>query len=235
MAAGCGLSSPRRACHAVGRRGRVALELPGPQIWTQGANSRASRIARPEAPPDPSMTDSTTAPVAAPSHEGAVRVVPYSSARPDHRSAFRDLNLAWIERHFAVEPRDRRELDDPEGQILAHGGQIFVAETDDRGGPEVLGVCALLVEHDGACELAKMAVRETARGRGVGRALGEAVIAAARGRGAPRVELLSNRALAPAIALYRALGFVEAPLPATEYARADIRMVLDLSRERAGE
>lgn len=47
--------------------------------------------------------------------------------------------------------------------------------------------------------------------------------------GAPRVDLLSNTVLGPAIALYRALGFVEVPLPASEYARANIKMVLDLT------
>jgi GNAT superfamily N-acetyltransferase len=160
---------------------------------------------------------------------GGVRVVAYSSTRHDHRTVFRDLNLAWIEAHFVVEPRDRHELDDPEGHILAAGGQVFIAEADGPHGTEVLGTCALLTEADGACELAKMAVRATARGRGVGRALGESAIAAARARGAPRIDLLSNTVLTPAIALYRALGFVEAPLPATEYARANIKMTLDLT------
>ncbi|MCU0634262.1 MAG: hypothetical protein MUE41_05270 [Gemmatimonadaceae bacterium] len=45
---------------------------------------------------------------------------------------------------------------------------------------------------------------------------------------AARIALLSNTVLAPAIALYRSLGFVEVPLPDTEYARANIRMVCGL-------
>jgi GNAT superfamily N-acetyltransferase len=162
-------------------------------------------------------------------HAIDVRIVAYDPVRPDHRTAFRDLNLAWIETHFVVEPRDRHELDDPEGHILALGGAVFMAEADGPMGVDVLGTCALLLEPDGAGELAKMAVRESARGRGVGRALGEKAIAVARARGMPRVDLLSNRKLAPAIALYRALGFIEAPLPATEYARANIKMTLHLS------
>lgn len=165
---------------------------------------------------------------------GDLRIVPYDRARPDHRSAFRDLNLAWIEKHFAVEPRDRHELDDPQRHILDRGGEIFLAEAGAGDAREVVGACALVVEPDGALALAKMAVRDDARGRGVGRALGEAAIAAAVARGAASLELLSNRVLTPAIALYRALGFVEAPLPATEYARADIRMTLDLTRRAAG-
>ncbi len=160
---------------------------------------------------------------------GDVRIVAYDPGRPAHRTAFRDLNLAWIETHFVVEPRDRHELDDPEGHILREGGEIFMAEAGGLGGVDVVGTCALLVERDGAGELAKMAVRESVRGRGVGRALGEAAIAAARARGMPRVDLLSNRKLAPAMKLYRALGFVEVPLPPTEYARANIKMTLYLS------
>jgi GNAT superfamily N-acetyltransferase len=162
---------------------------------------------------------------------GSFRVGPYDPARPDHRAAFRDLNLAWIEAHFIVEPRDRHELDDPEGHILAAGGEIFMAESpsaDGRGRVEVVGTCALLAEPGGVFELAKMAVGEAARGHGVARALVAAVIAAARARGATRLELLSNTALAPAIGLYRSFGFVEVPLPASDYARANIKMVLEL-------
>jgi GNAT superfamily N-acetyltransferase len=151
--------------------------------------------------------------------------VPYT---PRHRTAFRDLNLAWIKEYFVVEDRDRHELDDPESHILQTGGSIFMAEVDGPEGLEVLGACALIAEPDGVYELAKMAVAPAARGRGVGRALGEAVVAQARALGAPRVELLSNTVLGPAISLYRALGFVEVPLPKTDYARANIKMVLDL-------
>lgn len=162
-----------------------------------------------------------------------VRIVPFSPGRPDHREAFRTLNLAWIERHFAVEERDWLDLDDPDGRVLATGGHIFMAEVEGPDGPEVLGTCSLVAERDGAFELAKMAVAPDARGRGVGRALGEAAIARARELGAPRVELLSNTVLAPALRLYRALGFVEVPLSATEYERVNIRMVLDLSNAPA--
>jgi ribosomal protein S18 acetylase RimI-like enzyme len=153
------------------------------------------------------------------------RIVGYE---PRHRAAFRELNLAWIREYFAVEDRDRQELDDPERHILAPGGAIFIAEAPAPDGPQVLGACALLAEPDGAFELAKMAVAAAARGRGVGRTLGEAAVAHARSRGAPRVDLLSNTALGPAIGLYRALGFQEVPLPKTDYARANIKMVLQL-------
>lgn len=158
-------------------------------------------------------------------NRGGIAVVDYE---PRHRDAFRDLNLAWITRWFRVEDADRRALDDPEGYILRRGGCIFIAED----GGVAVGTCALLRGEDGSFELAKMAVDPAARGRGIGRALGEAAIARARALGAPRVELLSNTILEPAIRLYRALGFVEVPLPATEYERANIKMVLDLEERR---
>jgi GNAT superfamily N-acetyltransferase len=163
------------------------------------------------------------------SDRAAVRIVAFSPANGAHREGFRDLNLAWIERHFVVEARDRYELDDPEQHILGAGGHVFIAEADSDAGVEVLGTCALVVDH-GVHELVKMAVAESARGRGVGRALAEAVIEKARALGAPRVELLSNTVLGPAIALYRSLGFQEVALPPSEYARANIKMVLDLTR-----
>ena len=150
-----------------------------------------------------------------------VRIVDYA---PRHRERFRELNLAWITEYFRVEEADRRALDDPEGYILGHGGHIFIAEAE--GG--IVGGCALLHNDDGSFELAKMAVDPAARGLGVGRALGEAAIERARALGARSVELLSNTRLVPAITLYRSLGFVEVPLPANDYERANIKMVLEL-------
>jgi GNAT superfamily N-acetyltransferase len=152
-----------------------------------------------------------------------MRVVDY---KPRHHESFRALNLAWITKYFSVEDADRKALDDPENNILRPGGAIIMAEVDG----ESVGTCALVKCADGAYELAKMAVAPSAQGRGVGRALGEAAIARARSVGASRVELLSNTSLAPALALYRSLGFVEVPLPKTDYRRANIKMVLDLSR-----
>ena len=153
-------------------------------------------------------------------HDG-LRIVPF---RAEHAAPFRDLNLAWIEKSFAVEERDARDLGDPTTHILAPGGYIFMAEL----GGEVVGTVALMREEEGVFELAKMAVADSTRGLGVGRALGEAAIAHARAIGARKIELLTNSALVPAITLYHALGFVDVPLGHTDYARADVHMVLAL-------
>jgi putative acetyltransferase len=154
-------------------------------------------------------------------HDG-LRIVPY---RPEHAEAFRDLNLAWIRKHFVVEDRDARDLGDPQRYIIAPGGHILMAELNG----ESVGACALMFERDGVYELAKMTVSESVRGLGVGRALGRAAIAYARSIGARKVELLTNSSLVPAITLYHALGFVDVPLGETEYVRANVHMALELT------
>ncbi len=155
---------------------------------------------------------------------GSVRVVPYE---PNHLEQFRALNLEWITKYFALEEADHKALDDPEGYILNRGGFIFMAECDGA----IVGTCALIKNPDDSFELAKMAVTESAQGRGIGYLLGAAVVAKAKELGVRRVELLTNSRLAPALRLYQKLGFVEVPLPKTEYQRADVKMVLELSEE----
>lgn len=143
---------------------------------------------------------------------------------PAHQPAFRALNHEWISHYFAIEAIDNLMLDDPEGYILAPGGHIFMA----RLGEELVGTCALIKEHEGVYELAKMAVSPRAQGLGIGWALGQAAISKAHTLGAKRVELLSNSRLTPALALYEKLGFRHVPVPPTPYQRTDVKMVLDL-------
>lgn len=152
-----------------------------------------------------------------------IRIVPF---RPEHAEAWRTLNEAWIRRDFELEPKDRKVLDDPVGEVIGRGGWIFVAEAAD--GPAV-GCCALSPMGDGGLELAKMVVDEAARGQGLGRRLIEACIAQARACGAPRLYLETNSTLGPALALYRSAGFVDLPRQPTPYARCDVWMELRLA------
>jgi GNAT superfamily N-acetyltransferase len=151
-----------------------------------------------------------------------LRIVDYE---PRHREAFRDLNLAWIEEYFAVEEPDRRQLSDPESSILAAGGAILVAEL----GTEAVGVCALIVMGAHHLELAKMATRKDLRGSGVGRKLMLAALHKAKALGAHKLSLLSHHSLAPALGLYRSVGFVPVAVPpGNQYERADVAMELEL-------
>lgn len=146
--------------------------------------------------------------------------------RPEHAEAFRTLNEAWISRHFTLEPKDREVLEDPQGQILAKGGKIFMAL--DGGRP--VGCVALLKMADGGYEVAKMTVAEGLRGSGIGRSLMQRCIDEGRRLGAPRLYLETNSSLGPALALYRAMGFRELEPSRTEYARCDVWMERPLPR-----
>jgi putative acetyltransferase len=146
--------------------------------------------------------------------------------RPEHAAAFDALNRAWLTAYDILEPADERHLTDPAGQILAHGGQIFVALEDEA----VVGTCAAVPHGPGAFEVAKLAVAPTARGRGIGRDLIDACLGYAQQRGARQAVLLSNSRLEAALRLYEQLGFRYAPMPATmPYATADVYMELDLA------
>lgn len=149
-------------------------------------------------------------------------VVPY---RDEFRSAFEQLNREWIETYFALEPADCETLGDPRGKILDSGGEVFFVL--ERG--EVKGTCAVLRHTADECEIAKMAVVPTARGRGFGDLLMKACIGFARHVGARRVAIVSNTVLEPAIRLYRKHGFVQVPLARdARYQRANIRLELEL-------
>lgn len=144
---------------------------------------------------------------------------------PRHAAAWKALNEAWITRHFAIEPADALVLGDPQGQILAKGGHIFMAE-DATGEP--IGCVGLKAMDDGGFEVVKMTVSEVARGTGLGRDLMRACIDRARALGAPRLYLETNASLGPALGLYRAMGFVDMPSQDTPYARCDVWMQLPL-------
>jgi len=135
---------------------------------------------------------------------------------------FKELNEAWISRDFALEPGDREVLGDPEGKVLAKGGQICLAELDG----EVVGCCALVPIKPGEFELAKMTVSDAARGQGIGRRLLVFAIAVARVLMARRLYLESNTKAAAAIHLYEELGFrhITAPERTSKYARANVFM-----------
>ena len=145
--------------------------------------------------------------------------------RPGDEAAFRDINLAWIERFFAVEQKDRDVLDNPRKYILDPGGAILVAE--DAG--QTIGVVALMMIGGGSVELAKMCVLEAAQGKGAGKLLISAAIEKSRAMGMSRVYLETNSVLAPALKLYRDAGFqpLAAPQP-SPYARADVQLELFL-------
>jgi DNA-binding MarR family transcriptional regulator/GNAT superfamily N-acetyltransferase len=159
-------------------------------------------------------------------HQREAAPVRIRDFEPADQPAFKQLNVEWISRYFTLEPADLKALDQPAAYILAPGGVILLAEVAG----EVVGTSALIKMADGGYELAKMAVAPAAQGQRIGWLLGQAAIERARDLGARRVYLESNSTLAPALSLYRKLGFepLAQPIP-SPYARADVQMELLLA------
>jgi putative acetyltransferase len=148
--------------------------------------------------------------------------------QPGDETAFRTLNEEWIVRYFALEPKDQISLEDPRRFILEPGGKIFIAEEDTQA----IGCCALLARAPGEFEVAKMAVTESAQGKGIGRQLLAKTIDAARAAGAHLLYIETNRKLGPAVRLYESLGFRHLPperIVPSPYARANVYMELNLA------
>lgn len=119
---------------------------------------------------------------------------------------------ALLEEHL----RDMRATSPPESVhaldldgLRRPGVTVWSADLDG----EVVGCAALSELGDGHAELKSMRVEARARGRGVGAALLEHVLAEARARGLTRLSLEtgSQPFFAPARALYARYGFAPCP------------------------
>lgn len=153
---------------------------------------------------------------------GSIEIIDY---RPEFHNDFKRLNYEWIEQYFEIEEADRHSLENPDGKILEPGGHIFIA-LDQH---EVVGTCALIKREGKAYELAKMAVSEASRGKGIGFLLGQSAIDKARDSGAESLYLESNTKLVPAIRLYQKLGFEKVVTEPSPYTRCNIQMMLNLA------
>jgi putative acetyltransferase len=99
--------------------------------------------------------------------------------------------------HFRLDP----------DEVAPGRGAFLVARAD--GAPVGCGAVRLLEDHD--AELKRMYVVPEARGRGVGRALLDALESEARVLGARRLVLETGVRQTAALALYRRAGFVDIP------------------------
>ncbi|MDQ6472813.1 GNAT family N-acetyltransferase [Flavobacterium sp. LHD-80] len=154
--------------------------------------------------------------------QNTVEIIPFSSDLKDH---IKTLNVAWLEKYFKVEEKDKLTLSNPQEEIIDKGGMIFYARYNN----EILGTATLLKVDDSTFELSKMAVSDNAQGLGIGTKLLEHCFNVAKENNIKTLILYSNTILLPAIHLYRKFGFIEIPLESGIYERADIKMEKKIS------
>lgn len=153
-----------------------------------------------------------------------IEFVPYA---PKYKKAFKALNEAWIKKHWEMEPADYKALDSPTGNIINKGGCIIMALYNNQP----VGTCALINMGSNSFELAKMAVDDSMRGRGIGFLLGKRVIEQAKSMRAKRIYLESNTILVPAVKLYQKLGFTRTTGHKSPYERCNIQMEIILDKK----
>jgi len=151
----------------------------------------------------------------------SIEIVDYT---PQHQPYFERLNRAWIEKYFWLEELDKYVLQNPQEAILDEGGAILMATYNGI----VAGTVALKKVNGKVYEFTKMAVDEPYRRKGIAEALSYAAFEKAKKLGAGKVILYSQTGLAPAISMYKKIGFIEVPLEKDIYQRSDIKMEIEL-------
>jgi ribosomal protein S18 acetylase RimI-like enzyme len=110
------------------------------------------------------------------------------------------------------------------GDYARPGGRLLAA----RLGDELVGCVALRPLGEGVCEMKRLFVRPGHRGLGAGRALAEAIIAAARETGYTTMRLDTLPQMQAAQAMYETLGFREvepyypSPVAGTRFLELDL-------------
>lgn len=122
--------------------------------------------------------------------------------REGDKAALMEISLPWLEENHILEPADIEQLSHPE-RVLEAGGRIFLAEADGRP----VGMMMLEPFGNGVAEPFKFGVLEAYRNRGMGRALMEATIDAARAMGVHTLVLTSHHSLKAALHIYESYGF----------------------------
>ena len=125
----------------------------------------------------------------------------------DHGAVAREL-AAYLA--FLGETLDGEGLDCDIAQWQsAYDGDTGVLLVVVEPGGEVVGTAAVRRLEPGIGEIKRMWIRPAHQGKGLGRPLMDACLAAARALGFQRLRLDSERKLEAAMHLYRAYGFVE--------------------------
>jgi putative acetyltransferase len=135
---------------------------------------------------------------------------------------FKALNLEWLDKYGLTESHDLKILNNPQQNILASGGFIYLALVNGA----VVGTAALIYEGNDEYELAKMSVTAAFRGKGISKVLIEKCLSTAQGLRAKKISLFSNSKLQTALNLYTQYGFKAVPVIGAPFSTADVRMEL---------
>jgi N-acetylglutamate synthase-like GNAT family acetyltransferase len=137
---------------------------------------------------------------------------------------FKKINLEWLDKYNLTEPPDLLMLSEPQTQIIKPGGAVYLARVQG----EIIGSAALINEHDGVYELAKMTVIPAWQGKGISKLLLEKCLEKARALQARKIILFSSHKLDAALRLYTRYGFVNVEVTDSPFLTADIKMELHL-------
>ncbi|XLS27574.1 GNAT family N-acetyltransferase [Flavobacteriaceae bacterium M23B6Z8] len=140
---------------------------------------------------------------------------------------FKELNIAWLENYFVVEPYDIELMENCVENIIHKGGYIFFSKTLSN----ISGTFSLIKIEDGIYELGKMAVKDRYQGLGIGKMLMEFCLRFAKEQNWKAIILYSNTKLERAIHIYKNYGFKEISLEQdTPYLRSNIKMRYEVPR-----
>jgi ribosomal protein S18 acetylase RimI-like enzyme len=98
-----------------------------------------------------------------------------------------------------------QELEELPWEYAPPDGRLILATWDG----EAAGCVALRKLEEGICEMKRLYVRTELRGKGIGRALSEAVVEEARAMGYHAMRLDTIASMVEALGIYRSQGFVE--------------------------
>jgi putative acetyltransferase len=146
----------------------------------------------------------------------------------DNKDCDRIAELVFeVLREYKLEPDPEStdaDLKNIEESYSGRAGSFYVLE-DERGA--IIGAYGLYPLSRAACELRKMYLQKSFRGKGLGKMLLEDALARARRMGFEKMTLETASVLVEAIGLYKRYGFVEYE-PEHLSARCDQAFVLEL-------
>lgn len=141
-----------------------------------------------------------------------------------YQPGFKKISIAWLEEFFSVEGADLHQLDTPEECIIIPGGELICMLNEEE---EVVGTVAMIVEADGAIELAKMGVGKQYNGKGYAHALMKEAVVWAKSKSYTYINLYTAKKLKAAVSLYEKHGFQVVPFtPHSHFTRVDLVMRL---------